>query len=108
MAGRAAERVHRQASSPRGADGIHIDDIVQVLDIGQDEILLREWSLPSSPLRTARASRWRLPFASSSFARSWIHFVTSVSAGPPLGGLYLKPPSSGGLCDGVITMPSAR
>ena len=33
--------------------------------------------------------------------------VTSVSAGPPLGGLYLKPPSSGGLCDGVITIPSA-
>ena len=33
--------------------------------------------------------------------------VTSVSAGPPLVGLYLKPPSSGGLCDGVTTMPSA-
>jgi hypothetical protein len=33
---------------------------------------------------------------------------TSVSAGPPLGGLYLKPPSSGGLCEGVITMPSAE
>src|SRR5262252_5209063 len=44
---------------------------------------------------------------SSSFARSSIHRVTSVSAGPPLGGLYLKPPSSGGLCDGVMTMPSA-
>ena len=33
--------------------------------------------------------------------------MTSVSAGPPLGGLYLKPPSSGGLCDGVTTIPSA-
>ena len=32
----------------------------------------------------------------------------SVSAGPPLGGLYLKPPSSGGLWEGVTTMPSAR
>ena len=41
-------------------------------------------------------------------ASSWIQPVTSVSAGPPLGGLYLKPPSSGGLCDGVTTMPSAR
>ena len=29
-----------------------------------------------------------------------------MSAGPPLVGLYLKPPSAGGLCDGVITMPS--
>ena len=33
--------------------------------------------------------------------------MTLVSAGPPLGGLYLKPPSSGGLCEGVMTMPSA-
>jgi hypothetical protein len=41
-------------------------------------------------------------------ARSCTQPVTSVSAGPPLGGLYLKPPSSGGLCDGVTTMPSAR
>ena len=31
-----------------------------------------------------------------------------MSAGPPLVGLYLKPPSAGGLCDGVITMPSAE
>src|SRR2546428_12556540 len=45
---------------------------------------------------------------SRSLARSSTHRVTSVSAGPPLLGLYLKPPSSGGLCDGVITMPSAR
>ena len=27
---------------------------------------------------------------------------------PPFGGLYLKPPSSGGLCEGDITTPSAR
>ena len=32
----------------------------------------------------------------------------SVPAGPPSGGLYLNPPSGGGLCDGVITIPSAR
>ena len=43
----------------------------------------------------------------SSFARFAIQFVASESAGPPCGGLYLKPPSDGGLCDGVITMPSA-
>ena len=36
----------------------------------------------------------------------WAGFVW-VSAGPPDGGLYLKPPSSGGLCEGVITTPSA-
>jgi len=41
-------------------------------------------------------------------AASAITFVASVSAGPPLGGLYLNPPSLGGLCDGVTTMPSAN
>src|SRR4029450_1174171 len=41
--------------------------------------------------------------ASSSLARRWTHPVTSVSAGPPLGGVYLKPPSSGGVeCGGVV------
>ena len=34
--------------------------------------------------------------------------VASESAGPPCGGLYLKPPSLGGLCEGVTTMPSAN
>ncbi len=42
-----------------------------------------------------------------SLARSWIQPVASVPAGPPSGGLYLNPPSAGGLCDGVTTMPSA-
>src|SRR6267143_5020260 len=48
------------------------------------------------------------PARNNSFARSWTQRVTSVSAGPPLVGLYLKPPSSGGLWDGVMTMPSAK
>ena len=43
-----------------------------------------------------------------SLARLAIAPVASVSAGPPLGGLYLNPPSLGGLCDGVTTIPSAR
>jgi len=41
-------------------------------------------------------------------ARASTAFVMSVPAGPPSGGLYLNPPSSGGLCDGVMTTPSAR
>ena len=44
----------------------------------------------------------------SPFAVRSIDVVTLVSAGPPSGGLYLKPPSSGGLCEGVMTIPSAR
>ena len=61
----------------------------------------RAWSSGTrrTPLRPAR---------SSSLARAAITPVASVSAGPPVGGLYLKPPSRGGLCDGVTTMPSAR
>jgi len=63
-------------------------------------------------LQTARALETRRtpfsPSASSSFARSWICRVMSVPAGPPSGGLYLKPPSGGGVCDGVTTIPSAR
>ncbi len=42
-----------------------------------------------------------------SFARAAITEVASLSAGPPFGGLYLKPPSRGGLWLGVTTMPSA-
>ena len=41
-----------------------------------------------------------------SLARSCTQPVMSVPAGPPSGGLYLKPPSAGGLCDGVTQMPS--
>src|SRR6187399_2127176 len=47
------------------------------------------------------------PDARISLARSAIQPVASDPAGPPSGGLYLKPPSRGGLCDGVTTMPSA-
>ena len=61
-------------------------------------------------VRERRASGTRFTFAQSprriSLARSAITPVASVSAGPPLGGLYLNPPSRGGLCDGVTTIPS--
>ncbi|CBL28219.1 hypothetical protein SY1_09680 [Fretibacterium fastidiosum] len=49
----------------------------------------------------------RTPPRINSLARRWIRDVISGDAGPPLGGSYLMPPSSGGLWDGVITRPSA-
>ena len=58
--------------------------------------------------RTEFVARLRGRFRRNSLALASIQSVTSVSAGPPLGGLYLKPPLSGGLCEGVMTMPSAR
>ncbi|CKP54634.1 Uncharacterised protein [Mycobacterium tuberculosis] len=61
-------------------------------------------------MRNARASgnRFTIDRASRiSLARLAIAVVAAVSAGPPLGGLYLMPPSDGGLCDGVTTIPSA-
>ena len=48
-----------------------------------------------------------IPAAMIALARSWIQPVASLLAGPPSGGLYLKPPSVGGLCEGVTTIPSA-
>ena len=50
----------------------------------------------------------RRPASRIAFARDSTAFVMSPPAGPPSGGLYLKPPSSGGLWDGVTTTPSAR
>ena len=47
------------------------------------------------------------PCSINSFAWASIQLVTRVFAGPPFGGLYLIPPSSGGLCDGVMTIASA-
>jgi hypothetical protein len=47
------------------------------------------------------------PTLQSSFAFASIHLVMPLSAGQPLGELYLKPVSLGGLCDGMITMPTA-
>jgi hypothetical protein len=52
--------------------------------------------------RTSRSSP-----CSSALARASITPVSSPSAGPPCGALYLMPPSSGGLWLGVMTMPSA-
>ena len=48
------------------------------------------------------------PFSNRTFALAWMTPVVIVSAGPPSGGLYLNPPSSGGLCEGVMTTPSAN
>ena len=81
--------------------------VAQVVDVGRDVVVpvrrrrrqrLAQRSRAGPRGCRRRAARWR-PSRSPP--------VTSVSAGPPWGGLYLKPPSSGGLCDGVITMPSA-
>ncbi len=64
--------------------------------------LARE-SASLKPMRLTPASL----FSMSSLVRFSISLVISVPAGPPLGGLYLKPPSCGGLCEGVMTTPSA-
>ena len=45
---------------------------------------------------------------SSSLARAAMALGVSAGAGPPVTGSSLKPPSVGGLWDGVTTMPSAR
>ena len=56
--------------------------------------------------RDLSSHRFKIARKQISLARFSIQSVTSVSAGPPWGGLYLNPPSVGGLCEGVITIPS--
>src|SRR5262249_29787010 len=64
-----------------------------------DAVLARSNGILATPRR---------PSAMNAFARSSIHWVTWVSAGPPCGGSYLKPPYCGGVWDGVVAIPSAR
>ena len=104
---RAAERIDADVHA-RGAHGLEVDDRGEVGDV---RIAIRRAARVVAALRArsngTRATPWR-PSASRAFAFVSIQPVTSVSAGPPWGGLYLKPPYRGGLCDGVTTMPSAR
>ncbi len=70
----------------------------------------KSWWCVVAARRARACGMRRTPFSSASrnvFATAWIESVTSRPAGPPCGGLYLKPPSRGGLCEGVTTMPSA-
>ena len=101
----AAERIdgEREAGGPNRLD---VDDTRRdrVRTAARDRA--RASSARAARPRAGRGARSR-PARRSALARSCIHVVTAVSAGPPFGGLYLKPPSSGGLCEGVTTMPSA-
>jgi len=86
---------------------VHIDYMSQLVNVGVEIIVAvccrcMQSFLERYPLHAFQPlSRNILAFAS-------IHLVTVPSAGPPFGGLYLKPPSWGGLWEGVITIPSAR
>ena len=102
-----AQRVHTKLQVG-AANGVDVDDVLQIAHIGQNEVFLVRARGIGSLCRTGCALPLGFPARNNSFARSCTQPVTSVSAGPPLGGLYLKPPSSGGLCDGVMTMPSAK
>ena len=102
----AAERIDAHADAG-AADRIEVDDAAEIVDVGAQEIVLVRGRGAPRLRRTGCAARPSGRLRASALASASIQPVTSVSAGPPLGGLYLKPPSSGGLCDGVTTMPSA-
>ena len=72
----------------------------EVVDVGADVVALGDRRVGARHVVHLAGVEERL-------ARRSIQPVTSVSAGPPCGGLYLKPPSPGGLCEGVTTIPSA-
>ena len=69
-------------------------------DIGQNQGLPGASSAPDR--RSNAFASLGVPPAQKLIGAVLNQRVTSVSAGPPLGGLYLNPPSSGGLCEGVI------
>ena len=104
-----ADGTERVGADPHtgGPDRVQVEHRRQVVDVGPEEVVGRR-----GRAARARASGTRRTSLSPprriSLARSWIQPVMSLPAGPPSGGLYLKPPSRGGLCDGVTTTPSAR
>ena len=106
---RPRRRADRRRAELRAADGVEVDHACR--DRRRTD-RCKSWRCVVGARRRARvagcAARRAGRRARSALARVSIQPVTCVSAGPPCGGLYLKPPSSGGLCDGVMTMPSAR
>ena len=102
--GSAAQRV-RADPHARLADRGDVDHRREVADVLAQEVVRRRGrTCPGE--RDAPYLRQTAP--DQLVRPAAITDVASVSAGPPCGGLYLKPPSAGGLCDGVTTMPSAR
>ena len=88
-------------------DGFHIDDIDEIGDISIEIVM------PMGRCRGfQRLFEWNALHPFEMIFEKFIGFfsiqsVIACSAGPPLGGLYLNPPSEGGLCEGVMTIPSA-
>ncbi len=103
---RAAERVHAQLEAG-GADGVHVDDIPQVLDVGQDEVLLvRGRRLDGRRERHALHAGIAAP---QQFVGPVLDPLRDVRIGrAAVGRVVLEAAVLGGLCEGVMTMPSAR
>ena len=105
---RAAQRIGAEREPRASRIGIQIQHRAEIVHVVRNIIVaVGAWTPPARRRRACAAHLAADRRRRSSLARSSIHLVASVSAGPPWGGLYLKPPSSGGLCEGVITMPSA-
>ena len=101
----AAEGIDAQPDA-RAADRLQVDDVAQVVHVGAQVIVAMRRG-GAQRLRERYALDAREPVCEQALAASWIQPVTSYRPGRRCGGLYLKPPSSGGLCEGVMTMPSA-
>ena len=104
---RAAQGIDADLDAGR-ADGLHVDDVGQVLHVGQDEIdLVDEWP-PGSPARKACASR-RGCRRAQQLVGPVLDPVRDVGVRrAAVGRVVLEAAVAGGLCDGVMTMPSAR
>ena len=91
-----------------GANGLHIDNVAQIGDVGQDKIVLLRrvgaegcGGSPRVSPGHCRCATYRWPRSRSTGSRRYRPDLRAWDC-------TLNPPSSGGLCEGVRTMPSAR
>ena len=101
----AAERINPHADL-RAANGVHVEHVGEISNVSIEIVV---------PVRRGSAKSFleRNPFQTQKFILEKLVCLRLDPGGDggfrrsAVWGLYLNPPSCGGLCDGVMTMPSA-
>src|SRR5207302_1233089 len=92
---------------PGVANCVHVDDIAQIIDVRQNKVFL------TRRFRPQRSAGPHSLDTSITAAQKLVGLVLDPLGhvgvgGPAIGRVVLEPAISGGLCEGVMTMPSAR
>lgn len=91
----AAKRIDSHADI-RAAYDVYIDYVVKIVHVSVEKVMLVRRRGAQRAFKTHSFTSARF-FSRNSLDRDSIQPVISTPAGPPCGGLYLKPPLSGGL-----------